>query len=95
MENKNSGNTESIVKQNRSQTLLFENKEGEQIKVKCDECERCKQVVPKVGTCSDCGTEYQHWKTVEDGKTGFLYFLYKCSGCREDMQKAKRILRPC
>jgi len=37
------------------------------------------EVVPIVGPCSDCNTEYEHKNTVENPETGFIHFVYECS----------------
>jgi len=39
------------------------------------------EIVPIVGICSDCNTEYEHKNTVENPETGFIHFIYECSGC--------------
>lgn len=84
------------------QILLFKNKKGETKEVECHTCKHCGEVIPVVGLCAECHTPYQHWKTIEimkgDGvkeeEIGFLYFLFKCSGCNENEQKAQKVLKP-
>jgi hypothetical protein len=84
--------------QSKVQKLWFLNKKGERVEVECHECEQCKETVPVINTpCADCGTPYIHWKTIEipEGEEkGFLYFIYRCSGCVGNAQKAQKILKP-
>ena len=56
-------------------------------------CGHCNEIVPKVGTCPDCNTEYQHKNTVENPETGFIHFIYECSGCPPEKRKAQKIIR--
>lgn len=57
------------------------------------ECPECNELVPKVGNCPTCGTSYTHTRTVEDFKTGFLHFIYECSGCPEEERKAQKAIK--
>ncbi len=57
------------------------------------ECPDCRELVPKVGDCPRCGTAYHHIRTVEDFKTGFLHYVYECSGCPEEERKAQKIIK--
>ncbi|NIA03189.1 MAG: hypothetical protein GWP12_01420 [Nitrospirae bacterium] len=34
-----------------------------------------------------------HLKTVEDFKTGFLHYIFECSGCPEAKRTARKILK--
>lgn len=93
---KDNGGAKNTEKESKSkeQLLWFETKGGERVKVECIECTHCKEIIPKVGTCADCQTQYEHWKTIEEEETGFLHFIYRCSGCIGDAQKAQKILKP-
>jgi hypothetical protein len=57
------------------------------------ECNHCDQLIPDVGECGDCGTPYKHLKTVEDFETGFLHYIFECSGCPEGERTARKILK--
>ncbi len=57
------------------------------------ECIDCSELIPKVGNCPSCGTAYVHKKTVEDFKTGFLYYIYECSGCPPEERKAQKVIK--
>jgi hypothetical protein len=57
------------------------------------ECNHCDQLIPDVGECGACGTAYKHLKTVEDFKTGFLHYIFECSGCPEDERTARKMLK--
>lgn len=57
------------------------------------ECQHCNQMIPDVGMCRDCGTPYNHLKTVEDFKTGFLHYIFECSGCPEGNRTARKIIK--
>ncbi len=57
------------------------------------ECGHCTEKIPVVGKCSTCGTEYTHMRTFEDYETGFLHFVYTCSGCPEDQCKAQKVVK--
>lgn len=63
------------------------------IEVVVHECEHCHELIPNVGECSQCGTPYNHLKTIEDFKTGFLHYIYECTGCPEEERKAKKIIK--
>jgi hypothetical protein len=57
------------------------------------ECQDCCELVPKVGSCPACGTPYNHLNTFEDFRTGFLHYIYECSGCPEDQRKAQKVIK--
>jgi hypothetical protein len=57
------------------------------------ECQHCRQMIPKVDECKDCGCPYSHLTTVENFETGCLHFIYECSGCPEDKRKAQKIIK--
>ncbi len=45
------------------------------------ECLTCGELVPKVGNCPQCGTAYDHLRTIENFRTGFFnwsepHFVY-------------------
>ncbi len=63
------------------------------IEVHVHECQDCRELVPKVGNCPSCGTPYTHTKTVEDFKTGFLHYIYECSGCPVEERKAQKVIK--
>ena len=58
------------------------------------ECQHCHELVPKVGNCPLCGTAYNHLQTIENFQTGFLHYIYECSGCPEDRRKAQKVIKP-
>jgi hypothetical protein len=57
------------------------------------ECPECSELVPMVGECQRCGTSYAHVNTVEDFTTGFLHYIYECSGCPEEEKKARKVVK--
>ncbi|MCL7414986.1 MAG: hypothetical protein M8349_02845 [ANME-2 cluster archaeon] len=57
------------------------------------ECHHCSENIPVVGTCTTCGTDYIHIRTFENYETGFLHFVYTCSGCPEDHRKAQKMVK--
>lgn len=63
------------------------------VEVWVHECKECSELVPKVGNCPNCGTAYAHTKTVEDFKTGFLHYIYECSGCPEEERRAQKVIK--
>ena len=69
------------------------NTKNEVIDVVVCKCQHCSENVPKVGTCPDCHTEYVHTKTVENPETGFIHFIYECSGCPPAKRKAQKIIK--
>ncbi len=69
------------------------NTKNEVIDVVVCKCDHCNENVPKVGTCPDCKTTYEHTKTVENPETGFIHFIYECSGCPPGKRKAQKIIR--
>ncbi len=69
------------------------NTKNEVIDVVVCKCDHCNENVPKVGTCPDCKTMYEHTKTVENPETGFIHFIYECSGCPPGKRKAQKIIR--
>ncbi|KCZ70370.1 hypothetical protein ANME2D_03285 [Candidatus Methanoperedens nitroreducens] len=69
------------------------NTKNEVIDVVVCRCQHCNENVPKVGTCPDCSTTYEHKKTVENPETGFIHFIYECSGCPPDKRKAQKIIK--
>lgn len=73
--------------------LFAINTKNEPIEVYVERCGHCNENVPKVGICSDCKTEYAHIKTVENPETGFIHYIYECSGCPPEKRKAQKILK--
>src|SRR3989337_3747767 len=69
------------------------NTRNEAIEVVVCKCHHCNENVPKVGVCPDCKTEYAHVKTVENPETGFIHFVYECSGCPPEKRKAQKIIK--
>jgi hypothetical protein len=69
------------------------NTKNEVIDMVVCKCDHCDENVPKVGTCPDCKTTYIHTKTVENPETGFIHFIYECSGCPPGKRKAQKIIR--
>ncbi len=63
------------------------------IEVIVHECLHCRELIPKVGNCPQCGTPFGHTTTVEDFETGFLHYIYECSGCPANERKAKKVLK--
>lgn len=57
------------------------------------ECQHCKEMVPDVGVCEECNTPYDHVNTIENFDTGFIHYVYECSGCPEDGRKAQKIIK--
>ncbi len=69
------------------------NTKNEIINVVVRKCPHCNEIVPKVGMCIDCQTEYEHKNTVENPDTGFIHFVYECSGCPTAKRKAQKIIK--
>ncbi len=69
------------------------NTKNEVIDVVVCKCHHCSENVPKVGTCPDCNTPYEHTKTVENPETGFIHFIYECAGCPPGKRKAQKIIK--
>ncbi|HKZ37543.1 MAG TPA: hypothetical protein VJ184_07840 [Chryseolinea sp.] len=69
------------------------NTENEIINVTVGKCRHCNEIVPIVGICSDCNTDYEHTNTVENPETGFIHFVYECSGCPPKKRKAQKIIK--
>jgi len=69
------------------------NTKNEVIDVVVRKCHHCNEIVPIVGVCSDCKTEYEHINTVENLQTGFIHFVYECSGCPPVKRKAQKIIK--
>jgi hypothetical protein len=76
-----------------SYTISAINTKNEVIAVVVTRCRHCNENVPVVGTCTDCLTEYEHVKTVENPDTGFIHFVYECSECPPGKRKAQKIIR--
>ena len=62
------------------------------MEVMVHECKECSELIPKVGNCPQCGMAYNHIKTVEDFKTGYLHYIYECA-CPEEQRKAQKVLK--
>lgn len=73
--------------------LSATNSKNEIIDVVVSKCDHCNEIVPKVGNCPDCDTLYAHKNTVENPETGYLHFIYECSGCPPEKRKAQKIIR--
>lgn len=73
--------------------LSARNTKNEIIKVLVGLCTHCKEIVPYVGVCSGCNTAYEHTNTVENPETGFIHFIYECSGCPPNKRKAQKIIK--
>ncbi len=69
------------------------NTKNEIIEVVVRRCNHCNENIPKVGTCPDCHTPYEHSKTVENPETGFIHFVYECAGCPPEKRKAQKIIK--
>lgn len=69
------------------------NAKNEVIEVYFKKCSHCTEDVLVVGPCPDCNTEYDHVKTVENPETGFIHFVYACSGCPPEKRKAQKIIK--
>ncbi len=69
------------------------NTNNEVIDVVVCKCGHCNEIVPKVGVCHECNTVYEHKKTVENPETGFIHFIYECSGCPPAKRKAQKIIK--
>lgn len=69
------------------------NIKNEAIDVKICKCGHCNEMVPKVGRCSECNTEYIHVNTVENPETGFMHFIYECSGCPPSRRRAQKVIK--
>lgn len=74
-------------------TVSAVNTNNEVMDVVVCKCGHCNEIVPKVGLCPDCNTVYAHTKTVENPETGFIHFIYECSGCPPAKRKAQKIIR--
>ncbi len=74
-------------------TVSAVNTSNEVMDVVVCKCGHCSEIVPKVGLCPDCNTVYMHTKTVENPETGFIHFIYECSGCPPAKRKAQKIIR--
>jgi len=69
------------------------NTRNEYISVLVWKCPHCNELVPKVGICNDCKTEYVHKSTFENHETGYIHYLYECSGCPPDKRKAQKVIK--
>jgi len=69
------------------------NTRNEVIDVMVCKCKHCNEIVPLVGRCPDCDTDYLHSKTVENPETGFIHFIYECSGCPPAKRKAQKVIK--
>jgi hypothetical protein len=85
--------SESKIKCDDEYSLSAINTKNEVINVIVRKCHHCNEIVPKVGICSDCSTEYEHTNTVENPETGFIHFVYECSGCPPAKRKAQKIIK--
>jgi hypothetical protein len=74
-------------------TISAINTKNEVIEVTVVRCDHCNENIPLVGTCPDCKTPYEHTRTVENPETGFIHFVYECSGCPSGKRKAQKIIR--
>lgn len=79
-------------KKNERNFTVLDSKKN-RVEIPFYECEHCNQSIPDVGDCKDCGTSYKHLKTVEDFKTGFLHYIFECSGCPEAERTARKIIK--
>ena len=66
---------------------------NEVINVPVRKCDHCNEIVLMVGSCSACNTGYVHKNTVENPETGFIHFIYECSGCPPARRKAQKIIK--
>lgn len=80
----------SEKKKERTFTVLDSKKN--KVEIPFHECDHCSQLIPIVGDCKDCGTSYKHLKTVEDFRTGFLHYIFECSGCPEGERTARKVI---
>lgn len=85
--------SELKCKEDDEYSLCAINTKNEVIDVIVRKCPHCNEMVPKVGMCSDCKTEYEHKNTVENPDTGFIHFIYECSGCPPANRKAQKIIK--
>lgn len=69
------------------------NTKNEVVDVVVCKCKHCNEIVPKVGICKDCNTEYEHKNTVENPETGYIHFIYECSGCSPAKRRAQKIIK--
>lgn len=83
----------SQIKSEDEYSVSAINTKNEFIEVVVRKCQHCNEIVPKVGECSDCNTEYEHKKTVENPETGFIHFIYECSNCPPEKRKAQKIIK--
>ena len=75
-------------------TIKAFNSSNEIIDVLVGRCKgHCDEIIPRVGICADCNTEYMHVNTVENPETGFIHFVYECSGCPPAKRKAQKVIR--
>jgi len=85
--------SELKIKSDDEYSLSAINTKNEVINVLVRKCHHCNEIVPIVGMCSDCGAEYEHKNTVENPETGFIHFIYECSGCPPAKRKAQKIIK--
>ena len=85
--------SELKIKSDDEYLLSAINTKNEPINVLVRKCHHCNEIVPIVGMCSDCSTEYEHKNTVENPETGFIHFIYECSGCPPAKRKAQKIIK--
>jgi hypothetical protein len=83
----------SQIKIDDEYSISATNTKNECIDVVVQKCHHCNEIVPKVGACSDCNTEYEHINTVENPETGFIHFIYECSGCPPAKRRAQKIVK--
>lgn len=69
------------------------NTKNEIIDVVVHKCSHCDENIPKVGYCPDCNTLYEHKNTVENPGTGFIHYVFECSGCPPAKRKAQKIFK--
>src|SRR5659263_160599 len=81
------------LKSDDEYSLSAINTKNEVIEVVVRKCSHCNEMVPKVGICSECNTEYEHKNTVENPETGFIHFIYECLSCPPAKRKAQKIIK--
>ena len=86
-------NMSSELKSDEEYKLSAINIRNEVIDVIVSKCKHCNEIVPLVEKCPDCGTAYEHRNTVENPETGFIHFIYECSGCPPAKRKAQKIIK--
>ncbi len=82
----------SEPKKKKEFKLTALNTQNDIVEIIVEECQHCRELVPRVGNCPKCGAQYSHLNTVENFQTGYLHYIYECA-CPAEERKAQKILK--